>query len=311
MNDALDNLKAVVGTNAWGRPAYQKALRGSQVDEDTLRDAAEKAVELGLPVFDTAQDYGLGAGQKLIGTLCPSQVVISAKYTPVSGKYEPGQVRRSLMKDLHDFRRDHVDVYWLHLPNALEENLKEMAELYQEGKARHIGVSNFNLDECRRGKEILEKEGVPLYGVQNHYSLISRDWERNGLTGWCHDNGIAFWAWAVLEEGMLMPPVKGEKKGFLRLILNGKRRRLYSLYRTMLTVGRKHHLTAAQVAMSYVSSKGFIPICGCRRPIQIEQLKMASDTVLDDNEIRDLEEAADRVDVKVLGADMFRFMVRK
>lgn len=79
MNDALDNLKAVVGTNAWGRPAYQKALRGSQVDEDTLRDAAEKAVELGLPVFDTAQDYGLGAGQKLIGTLCPSQVVISAK----------------------------------------------------------------------------------------------------------------------------------------------------------------------------------------------------------------------------------------
>ena len=74
----------------------------SRLQGGTLRAAVKKAVELGLLVFDTAQDYGFAAGQKLIGSLCPEQVMISAKYTPVSGKYELGQVRRSLMKDLCD-----------------------------------------------------------------------------------------------------------------------------------------------------------------------------------------------------------------
>ena len=69
-------------------------VRGSVVDEDTLRMAISKAVELGLTVFDTAQDYGLGKGQKMIGALCLAEIHISAKYTPMSGKYVSGQVRK-------------------------------------------------------------------------------------------------------------------------------------------------------------------------------------------------------------------------
>ena len=307
----ISKIKAVVGTNAWGSAAYEKMLRGSVVDEDTLKAAIKRAVELDLTAFDTAQDYGLGKGQKMIGELCPAEIMVSAKYTPMSGKYESGQVRRSLEKDLADFKRDFVDIYWLHLPNAIEDNLKEIAQLYREGKIKNIGISNFDLSECKAAKEILDAEGVPLYGVQNHYSLISREWEKNGVVSWCRENDIAFWAWAVLEEGILVPPKKEEKKGLMRLVFTGKRRKLYPLYREMQAVAAKHGLTVAQVAMSYVASKGIIPICGCRKPYQIEQLKAAADAELNFDEMERLERIADKVNVKVLGADMFRFAVRK
>lgn len=307
----LKKVRAVVGTNSWGRASYQRAFRGRAVDEDTLRAAARRALELDLPVFDTAQSYGLGEGQRLIGSLCPPQALISAKFTPASGKYESGQVPRALMRDLQDLGRDRVEVYWLHLPNSLEENLREMAALYREGRIGQIGISNVNLSECRRAKAVLEDEGVPLYGVQNHYSLLSRDWEREGVVGWCRENGIAFWAWAVLEEGILVPPRREESRSLLHLLFAARRRRLYPLYRQMQRVGKRHGLTIAQVAISYVANKGIVPVCGCRRPEEIRQLREAVDVTLKPRELRLLEETAGRLRVRGLGADLFRFMVRR
>lgn len=84
-------------------------------------------------------------------------------------------------KDLKDFKRSYVEVYWLHLPTDIEEHLAEIVELYKEGKIKHVGISNFTLNECKRSKAFLEKHGIPLYGVQNHYSLVCRDWEKNGV----------------------------------------------------------------------------------------------------------------------------------
>ena len=230
--------KAVIGTNAWGDALYGKMVRGSYVTEDVMLEAVKTAVRVGIPFFDTARDYGLGKGQAIVGRLCGDDTVISAKYTPM-GKYKQGQVRTSFEKDLLDFQRSCVDVYWLHLPNAIEENL-------------------------RQAKVILDKAGVPLYGVQNHYSLLDRKWEKDGLTSWCKENNISFWAWAVLEEGMLVPPKKDEKTSIMKLMFARKRRKLYPLYKTMQEIGRKHCLKIPQVAMCYVSSKGFVPICGCR-----------------------------------------------
>jgi len=301
---------AVVGTNSWGSAAYGKMLRGESVGVDTIRACFERAKERGLLIFDLAQDYGLGKAQKMIGEFGTEDVIISAKFTP-TGSYKSGQVRKSFEKDLQDFNRDYVDIYWLHLPSDIEANLSEIIDLYKEGKIKHIGISNFTLEECVKAKAILDKAGIPLYGVQNHYSLINREWEKNGLVDWCFRNGISFWAWAVLEEGMLTDPKVKTKMSLMKLMFNRKKRKLHSLYQLMEKVGEAHEITIPQVAMAFCASKGIVPVCGCRKPYQVDQLLDAVSVCLSDSEIKSLENEADKLNVKILGADMFRFAVKK
>ena len=311
INKTVLTPKAVIGTNSWGSAAYEKIIRGSVVDNDTLKEAMRIAVESKLLFVDSARDYGFGKGPKLIGMCCPKDIMISSKYTPFT-KFKSGQVRQSVEKDLKDFGRKSIEVYWLHMPNDIPQYMEELIELYREGKIGNIGVSNFNLQECKLAKSILDKAGIPLYGVQNHYSLIDREWEKNGLLSWCGENGVQFWAWAVLEEGILTgPKQQGEKFAIMKAIYSRKRRKLNRLFALMKKVAERHDMTIPQVAISFVANKGIVPICGCRKPYQVEQLKVAADTKLSEAEMRKLEEVADELNVKVLGPDMFRFAVRK
>ncbi|MCR5103647.1 MAG: aldo/keto reductase, partial [Eubacterium sp.] len=116
----MDILKplAVVGTNSWGSATYGKVLRGESVDIDTIRKCYDRAKEKDLRIFGRAQDCGLGQAQKMIGEFGTYDVIISSKFTP-TGAYKAGQVRKSLEKDLQDFGRKYVDIYWLHLPSDI------------------------------------------------------------------------------------------------------------------------------------------------------------------------------------------------
>ncbi|MBQ5310856.1 MAG: aldo/keto reductase [Oscillospiraceae bacterium] len=306
--------KAVIGTNSWGGKAYGKALRGNYVEDSVIKEAMAEASDRGIMIYDLARDYGLGRAQKMFGEFVEEtgaeNIIISAKYTPFS-HYRKNCVRKSLEKDLSDFRRSYVDIYWLHLPTDIEEHLAEIIELYNEGKIHSIGVSNFSLDECRQAKHILDKAGIPLYGVQNHYSLISREWEKNGLLDWCRENGVSFWAWAVLEEGMLTDPRVKTKFSLMKLFMHRRKRKMRELYRVMIAVANRHGISVPQVAEAYCINKGVVPICGCRKPGQVRELAEAADIRLTPGEIRRLEEAADRSGAKILGHDLFRFAVLK
>ncbi|MBQ9279296.1 MAG: aldo/keto reductase [Lachnospiraceae bacterium] len=308
MKDEL-KIKAVIGTNAWGGSLYGKAVRGSYVEDDVIKEAMQAGKETGLITYDLARDYGFGKAQKMIGEFGTEDIIISAKYTPFT-HYKKGCVRKSLEKDLDDFKRDYVDIYWLHLPTDIKEHLEEIIELYKEGKIRYIGVSNFTLEECKRSKEILDEAGIPLYGVQNHYSIICREWEDNGLLKWCKDNDIEFWAWAVLEEGLLVDP-RIKKKSPMKFTFNRKVKKLNRLYKIMIRVAERHDIKVPQVAMAFCSSKGIVPMCGCRKQDQVKDLAEAIDIKLTSGEIKRLEEAADEANVKIIGADIFRAFVLK
>ena len=97
----MKEIKAVVGTNAWGSKVYGKLLRGSYVDETVINTAVKRAMELGLYVFDTAQDYGMGKCQPMLGRLAGHEMLISAKYTPLK-KYKKGSVIDSLENVLEE-----------------------------------------------------------------------------------------------------------------------------------------------------------------------------------------------------------------
>ena len=145
------------------------------VDNDTLKQSMEMAVKSDLLFVDSARDYGFGKGPKLIGMCCPEQIKISSKYTPFT-KFKTGQIRESVEKDLKDFDRTSIEVYWLHMSNDIAQYMEELIDLYKEGKIENIGVSNFNLQECKLAKEVLDMSNIPLFGVQNHYSLIDQEW---------------------------------------------------------------------------------------------------------------------------------------
>ena len=108
--------------------------------------------------------------------------------------------------------------------------------------------------------------GMKLYGVQNHYSIISREWEQNGLLDWCKENGISFWAWAVLEEGMLVDPRVKTKGSIMKLIFNRQKRKMRALYQSMIQISERHAITVSQVAVAFCAAKGIVPLCGCRKP---------------------------------------------
>lgn len=308
----MDILKpaAVIGTNSWGGKAYGKAIRGSYVDENVIQDAMREATKQDVTIYDLARDYGFGKAQKMIGAFGTENIFLSAKYTPFT-RYKSGCVRKSLEKDLVDFKRGYVDVYWLHLPIDIEEHLREMVALYREGKIRHIGVSNFNLDECKKSKAILDSAGIPLYGVQNHYSIISREWEENGLLRWCRENDVLFWAWAVLEEGMLVDPRIKTKFSIMKFAWNRQKKKLTGLYEAMIQIAKEHAITVPQVAVAFCSTKGVIPICGCRKPKQVKELAEAVRIILSPAEIKILESEADKANAKIMGPDLFRFYVPK
>lgn len=303
------NPDAVIGTNAWGGKLYGKVLRGNYVPDEVLLEAMKQAQELDIPFYDMARDYGLGKAQKMLGRFGTDGIAISAKYTPFK-HYKNGCVRKSLMKDLQDFQRDYVDVYWLHLPTDIEEHLKEIVELYKEGRIKHIGVSNFTLDECIRSQKLLAESGISLYGVQNHYSIICRDWEKNGLLKWCHDNDVLFWGWAVLEEGLLVDP-RVRKKSVMKFAFNRKVKKLGPVYEVMIDIATKRGIKVPQVAVAFCASKGVIPMTGCRKPSQVKDLAQASRIELTEEEIAGLESASDAANVKIMGADIFRRFVLK
>ncbi len=303
----IQNPKAVIGTNSWGGKVYGKLVRGNYVDEGTLKKSIALAKREDLLIFDFAQDYGLGKAQRMMGRFGCDGIILSSKFTPFTG-YKQNQVRKSLERDLKEFGVNAIDIYWLHLPKDIEQNMHEIIQLYREGKIKNIGISNFNLEECRQVKKILDQAEIPLYGVQNHYSLINREWEKKGVVDWCRENQVSFWAWAVLEEGMLTDPRIKTSGSIMKWMFARKIRKMRPLYQLMNQVGKRHNLTIPQVAMSFCATKGIVPVCGCRKPYQVEQLKAAVDVRLSEREVQMLEEKADQVNVKIMGADMFRFM---
>lgn len=300
-----EEVRGVIGTNSWGSEPYEKAIRGSYVDDETIARTVDMALSHGLDVFDTADDYGFGYAQRLLGSLRAGRPLeISAKYTPIR-RYRYGQVYEAFDRQCSELGVDSIDYYWLHLPNDIERNLVEVADLYQRGKIGHVGVSNFSLREAMLAKEFLDGHDVPLYGVQNHFSLLDREEEASGMLAWCRENHLAFWGWAALEEGIL----SGNPTGPMGMALQGKARRLGPLFGAMREVGSAHALTTAQVALAYCASKGVVPICGCRKPYQAQQFAMALEANLTSEEVKGLEDTADGCGVKILRTDMFRFAV--
>jgi pyridoxine 4-dehydrogenase len=179
--------------------------------ENALR-VLRRAVELGVNLIDTADAYGPEVSELLIAEALhpyPEGLVVATKGGLVrnsSGEWlrdgRPEHLREACEASLRRLRLDRIDLYQLHAVDRsvpFEDSVGELARLRDEGKIRHLGLSNVSVELLRRAQEI-----VPVVSVQNRYSLADR--EAEGVLDECERQGIAFLPWYPLAVGDLAQP---------------------------------------------------------------------------------------------------------
>lgn len=189
---------------------------GMRLDLDGTRAVVDAAIDAGITYFDTAESYGGGRSEELLGQALGSRrddVVIASKWgqpnsmEPGERGGQPDQIRRRLEASLTRLGTDRIDHYQLHRPDPTtphEETLGCLAELRAEGKIREIGCSGFTAEQLVAASAAADAVGVaPYASVQNHYSLLTRDPETDGVFAACAELDIAFVPYFPLESGLL------------------------------------------------------------------------------------------------------------
>jgi aryl-alcohol dehydrogenase-like predicted oxidoreductase len=187
----------ITGPSIWGEPK----------DPAEARQVLRRTLELGVNFIDTADAYGPEVSERLIAEALhpyPRGLVIATKggqLRPSAAQWvpdgRPQHLREACEGSLRRLKLERIDLYQLHRidPNVpLEESVGELARLKQEGKIRHVGVSNFKLDELERARRV-----VPIVSVQNRYNVGDRASE--DVLSTCTRERIAFIPWAPLARG--------------------------------------------------------------------------------------------------------------
>lgn len=290
-----------VGTWAWGKgTAGSQMIFGEKRDEELLKAAFRTALSYGFDLWDTAEVYGMGSSERLLGECIRESgksVLISTKHMPKK-KYTAGEVRAALTGSLERLGAGRADIFWLHLPFNIEKNLNECAELANEGRIGLIGLSNYNAEQINYAEKLLAKKGLRVGAVQNHFSLIRRDPEQLKILDMCREKDIPYFAYMVLEQGALSGkyddehPIRGLSLRSLEYNVNVMKK-LRPLIDCLRELGEKYGVSPAQISIAWARSKGTIPIVGITKPEQAAELAGSADVMLGADEAARLEGLAD------------------
>ena len=201
---------------------------GSFNEEESI-NTLHKAIDLGINFFDTADMYGSGANEELLGRAFRgrwSEVVLATKFAVMRGPNgeflgvngKPEYIRNACEQSLRRLGTDSIDLYYMHRQDPqveIEEIVGTMAELIKQGKVKHIGLSEIGPDILRRAHAV-----HPITALQSEYSLWSREPEQE-LLDVCNELGITFVAYSPLGRGFLTGAIKSRadlEEGDFRLV---------------------------------------------------------------------------------------------
>jgi pyridoxine 4-dehydrogenase len=257
----------ITGPGIWGPPA----------DHDEAIDVLRRAVELGVNLIDTADSYGPEVSEELIAEALypyPEHLLIATKGGLIRtgpGKWprdgRPEHLREACEGSLRRLKLDTIELYQHHSPDKkvpYERSIAALKELQDEGKIRHIGVSNVSVDQLETAREIVE-----VVSVQNRFNLTDRSSQDVLLR--CEELGIAFFPWAPIDAGRLAEP-------------GGPVDRIASA----------HDAAPGQVALAWVLARSAViaPIPGTSSVEHLEENLAAAELQLTDDELAELEGAA-------------------
>jgi aryl-alcohol dehydrogenase-like predicted oxidoreductase len=297
-----------LGIGAWSWGDRMLWGYGKEYDETDVRAAFDACMRTGINFFDTAEVYGLGQSEKMIGRFLETEkrpVQIATKFFPFPFRLTKESFHRALRGSLRRLGVESVDLYQIHQPFSLITNsalMEAMAKAVREGRIRAVGVSNYNVERTRRAAQALEKFNLPLASNQVSFSLLNKKPETSGLLPLCRELGVSVIAYSPLAMGMLSgrytpssPPRDFRSGRYPKELLE----RLQSLLGLMREIGQAHGgRTSIQVALNWVMAKGAIPIPGVKNVRQAEDALGALGWQLSGVEMSALDSASDKVQVK-------------
>jgi len=283
-----------VGAIALGAMGFA-GYYGASDDDEGVR-AIRRALDLGITLIDTAEAYGQGRSESLVGRAVAGrrdEAVIATK----ASRGRPDYLRQAIDRSLGHLGVDAVDLYYLHRVDAevpIEESVGAMAELVAAGKVRGIGLSEAAPATIRRAHAV-----HPIAALQTEYSLVHREPDRE-IIPVLRELGIAFVAYSPLGRGFLAGRIRRQddmteddwRRGLPRFQGENLERNV-ALLAALDEVAQAHDTSPATIAIAWVLSRGedVIPLVGTGRADHVERNLEAFEVRLDEGELAMLDEA--------------------
>ncbi len=286
-------------TSTWGMDGYDATLT-----LDSIREAWEASIDAGVNFFDTAEVYGRGESERIIGGLMAkdpgraTSVVVATKFMPSPWKLNVrGALFTSLRASLDRLGLPAVDLYQIHGPISLRSHAamaEALAVAHQEGLVRAVGVSNYSVKETRSIATELERHGLRLATNQIEFSLLRRSPETGGLLATCAELGVLPLAYSPIGQGRLTGKYSaGHPPPGKRTFSNHPMAVVDAVVDDLRAVGERHGgKLPSQVALNWVMSKGAVPIPGAKNRKQAEENAGALGWQLDEDDMARLDRAA-------------------
>jgi aryl-alcohol dehydrogenase (NADP+) len=298
-----------LGMMSYGTPEWRDWV----LDEDASRPFVQRAVELGINFFDTANAYSNGVSEEVTGRLLKEftkrdEVVLATKvYFPYNDKPNQGGLsRKHIIQAVEDSLRrldtDYIDLYQIHrwdYTTPIGETLEALHDLVKSGKVRYIGASSMFAYQMARSLYLADLNGWTRFiSMQNHYNLIYREEERE-MNKLCREEGVGLIPWSPLARGFLAGTRTRDKGGeTLRSKSDHFAHQMYyqeadfDVLERVVDSAEKRGVTPAQIALAWVLHKPGVvsPIIGATRMAHLEQAVEALEIKLREEDIRYLEE---------------------
>ena len=298
-----------IGTWAWGDKLFWSY--GNDYGAEQVREAFQATLDAGIDFFDTAEIYGFGESERLIGQFMQQTdkpVQIATKFFPLPWHFSVQAISDALTASLERLQVSQVALYQIHQPfdfllgkRAL---MNALADEVQQGRIATVGVSNYSAEQMRQAHKFLAARGVPLAVNQVRYSLLTRQIESNGILDTARELGVTILAYSPLAQGLLTGKYTAESaRSSQGQSLQGARRidprfsqsgleKIAPVIRLLQDMGAAHQRTPAQVALNWLIAQGVIPIPGAKNAEQARQNAGALGWSLTEQELETLDRAS-------------------
>ncbi len=264
------------------------------------REAFQATLDAGITFLDTAEVYGRGMSERLVGRLMREtgrRPFIATKFAPL-----PYRVRTASLADALDASLDRlgvgqIDLYQIHWPYSIlriEPLMERLADAVAAGKVRYVGVSNYSAAQMRKAHAALARRGVPLVSNQVNYSLLKRSPEVNGVLAACRELDMTLIAYSPIAQGALTGKYRpgSDRPAGLRRFTGTFRHldRAMPVVEALERIGKQHDRTPGQVALNWLARQpNVLPIPGAKDGRQAAENAASIDFAITDEEAAGLD----------------------